>query len=155
MKYKPNQIVRVVGNSNDHGFKIGEKVRLKSALFGPYGWEAYTLDRSKWWYVRESDIEPISKTGLITSLDDLEVGDIVERGDGYKRKILAKQDLIVAVSSSNDFSIFWGWYTIERIKESGYKFPDSQENLETVEIAGRKYDKAEFEEAIKDLKEVK
>jgi len=58
-KFKEGQKVRVIGNTNKHKFSIGEVIILDK--LDPRECKAYKLDKSDWWYVRESDIEPIEE----------------------------------------------------------------------------------------------
>lgn len=51
--------VRVIGNSNNHGFSTGDTVRIKNvSLTEAYDYIAEYLDRHDYWYVRARDLEP-------------------------------------------------------------------------------------------------
>lgn len=64
MKYKEGDIVTIGANLNSHGFKIKEKVRIKSVRDQSY--IAEHLDSRDWWCINDKEIkgykEPIPLT---------------------------------------------------------------------------------------------
>jgi hypothetical protein len=86
--------------------------------------------------------------------DNLEVGDIIVN-QGEEAKILEVLSNSFLRSNRGDFSKTGGWYTPKEAQNDGWKIKqDPIVEVETVEIAGKKYSKEEFEKAVKDLKEI-
>lgn len=91
----------------------------------------------------------------INSLENLEKGDLIYCGYGGHKKVLAAMDGVYLLSMSYDHEAIDGWYTIREIKKKGWKPVQPEESTsETIEIGGKKYNKQEFEEAVKDLEPV-
>lgn len=61
MNYKSGDLAKITGNSNAHGFAVGETVRLKreERFTGLKVWTVEHLDGHDNWYVRESDMTPV------------------------------------------------------------------------------------------------
>src|SRR5574344_60485 len=57
-QFHPGMLVKITGNTNKHGFDIGETVRLVENTGGTE-WTAEYLDGHYWWYVMECDMEQI------------------------------------------------------------------------------------------------
>lgn len=154
-------------------FKVGDKVRVRKDLkvgceYGKYLFtssmkrlvnkvsvitginnygDAYLLKhRDEGW--TDEMLEPAEKT-----LYNLEKGDIVSfDNNGEKRKVLAVIDGCYLLSYPSDFTSASTWYTTDDLKY--YECTVQQSKIETIEINGKKYNKAEVEEAIKDLQPI-
>nr|DAP16295.1 MAG TPA: mindbomb E3 ubiquitin protein ligase [Caudoviricetes sp.] len=153
-------------------FKVGDKVRVRKDLkvdcaYGGYLFissmerlvdkvntitgihndaDAYLLNqRDEGW--TDEMLEPAEKT-----LYNLEKGDVVLLNNGISRKVLAAIDNCYLLSHSIDFTSAGVWYTVDDLKH--YECTVQQPEVETIEINDKKYNKAEVEEAIKDLKVV-
>lgn len=88
------------------------------------------------------------------TLDTLEPGDIILDWKGHERKIIDVLPHSVLVGEYRKDAAD-GWYTLAELKDYGYTIEQPATTVpDTIEIAGKKYDKAEFEKAVKDLKEV-
>ena len=57
-QFHPGMLVKITGNTNNHGFNIGATVRLAKNM-GKSQWKAEYLDGHDLWYVMECDMEPI------------------------------------------------------------------------------------------------
>lgn len=97
-------------------------------------------------------LEPAEKT-----LDNLCVGDFItshaEAAD-ITAKILASLDGCYLISCTNDFDTAGSWYTVAELYRLGYRSVKSDTPEPTIEIDGKKYNKADVEEVIKDLEVV-
>ena len=91
-------------------------------------------------------LEPAEKT-----LDNLCVNDFVRSSNGT-RKVLAVLENCCLLSCLNAYDLADSWYTIEELKVDGVYFFDPQ--VKVIEINGKKYNKADVEESIKDLEVV-
>lgn len=58
-KYKLGDEVRIIDNSNAHEFEMGEVVKLGDFDPSDQSWEAWHLDGSDYWYVKEKDVKPL------------------------------------------------------------------------------------------------
>lgn len=58
-KFEVGKEYRVIGNSNGHGFKIGEVIRLISSFDSGGECRAEYLDGSDYWYMVAEDLEEI------------------------------------------------------------------------------------------------
>lgn len=152
-------------------FKVGDKVRVREGLVadeyydGVYcshfmacsGGQVLTIDNIFCGCYRDDVcglywagemLEPVEKT-----LYNLEKGDIVLFNDnGERRKVLAVIDSRYLLSYPTDFTSAGFWYTVDALKY--YECTVQQPKIETIEINGKKYKKADVEEAIKDLEAV-
>ena len=154
-------------------FKVGDKVKVRKNLevgceYGEYLFtssmkrligkvnvitdissygDAYLLKhRDECW--TDEMLEPVEKT-----LYTLEKGDTVSfDNNGEKRKVLAVIDGCYLLSYPNSFTSASSWYTVDDLKY--YECTVQQPEIETVEIDGKKYKKADVEEAIKDLEPI-
>lgn len=68
MEYKVGDLIKIIGNSNYHGFKIGEVVRIID--LGKTSYKAEFLDGHYTYFVRECDIVLVN--GSRSVLVDLE-----------------------------------------------------------------------------------
>lgn len=152
-------------------FKVGDKVRVRQGLVGGryysgvycisdmansggdvfmvsvVGANTYKLEGYDWWWNDEM-LESVEKT-----LYNLEKGDIVSfDNNGEKRKVLTAIDSCYLLSYPDNFTSASSWYTADDLKY--YECTVQQSEVETIEINGKKYNKADVEEAIKDLKVV-
>ena len=152
-------------------FKVGDKVKVRKGLIANkyydgmrcnstmtrMGGQVLTIsaiysDRYQddvcglWW--SDEMLEPAEKT-----LYNLEKGDIVSfDNNGEKRKVLTVIDNCYLLSYPDNFTSASSWYTADDLKY--YECTVRQPEVETIEINDKKYNKAEVEEAIKDLKVV-
>lgn len=150
-------------------FKVGDKVRVRSGLVAEnyYGdvivnsdmrlmageeltikevyQSCYSVKENDWYWSGEM-LKPAVKT-----LYNLEKGDFITNGEGA-RKILASLDGCYLISYIEDHSASHTWYTAAELDNSGHcpVEPDTP----TIEINGKKYNKADVERAIKDLKPI-
>ena len=155
-------------------FKVGDKVRVRKGLKPDHlyggliftnfmetlvgktsvvtdmslGGDAYLLSNYNNIFWTDEMLEPVEKT-----LDNLCAGDFIRSGSGI-RKILAAVDGCYLLSRIEEYTSTGAWYTVNELVEAGYSFikPDTSEF--TIEIDGKKYKKADVEEAIKDLEVV-
>lgn len=150
-------------------FKVGDKVRVRKGLItdeyydgvrcsGPMarmGGKVLTINHvtSRYYEVDKyafcwSDemLEPVEKT-----LDNLCVGDFIRR-DCIMGKVLVVINGCYLLSKDGLYDVADGWYTAEQLKMDGFEFFDLQ--IKTIEINGKRYKKADVEEAIKDLEAV-
>lgn len=108
---------------------------------------AYQLEGCNFWWTDEM-LEPVEKT-----LDNLCAGDFV-RGGCHTRKVLAAIDDCYLLSDFEDHNSTAAWYTVHDLKEFGYSIVEPTAPEPTIEIDGKKYNKSEVEEAIKDLEPI-
>ena len=154
-------------------FKIGDRVRVRKDLevdcaYGGYLFtnsmerlvdevnvitgihndaDAYLLNhRDEGW--TDEMLEPAGKT-----LDNLCAGDFVRSGDSI-RKVLAEVDGCYLLSNIADYTTAGYWYTSHDLKDLNYMFVEPDTPEPTIEIDGKMYNKADVEEAIKDLEVV-
>lgn len=155
-------------------FKIGDKVRVRKGLkvdhwYGNYLYSsfmttlvdevdtvtgvcgdgnAYLLNHYDIGWTDEM-LEPAEKT-----LDNLRSGDMISDKDGDVRKVLAAVDGCFLLSYREDKDAASAWHTTTELKRYGYSPVKPSTPKPTVEINGKKYDKSEIEEAIKDLEPI-
>ena len=152
-------------------FKVGDKVKVREGLvtdkfygnmrcsstMAGMGGSVLTIDyiEAEHYGVNEniyswSDemLEPVEKT-----LDNLCAGDFV-RGVCHTRKVLAAIDDCYLLSDFEDHNSTAAWYTVHDLKEFGYSIVEPTAPEPTIEIDGKKYNKSEVEEAIKDLEPI-
>ena len=86
MSYKVGQVVRIVANTNDHGFKIGEKVLITRTFMGEAD-RADKLDGSDYWFIGNDDIEEIKEEKTMQK-SDLRTGMRVETVNGNRYLVL-------------------------------------------------------------------
>ena len=147
-KFKVGDKVRVCDLAIDNGYcsethpfndviNSEEKIFTISDVDGRFckieGCDLYWLD---------TVLEPVEKT-----LENLCVGDFIRRGDTARRVLAVIGDCYL-VSVAKKYTAADEWYTASELAEYGFK-PVDREN--TIEIDGKKYKKADVEEAIKDL----
>ena len=149
-------------------FKVGDKVKVRKGLVGGRCYDGvyctsnmansageifmisaveantYKLESYDLWWTNEM-LEPVEKT-----LDNLCAGDFVQRS-GMTRKVLAAVDGCYLLSNTEEYTVSDEWYTASELAKYHFK-PIDREN--TIEIDGKKYKKADVEEAIKDLEVV-
>lgn len=88
------------------------------------------------------------------TMDNLEVGDVLVNNDNrLEYKVQAVSGELIFYSAPNKFNRSESFYHVEEIK-SYFTLKNQDPKPETIEINGKKYNKAEFENALKDLKEV-
>lgn len=85
--------------------------------------------------------------------DALRVDDVVVDRDGIERKVLATLGTNYLLGGFDDFDMACDWYTQVELK-SRYTIKGKSDEVETIEIAGRKYDKQEVEKRLRDLEEI-
>lgn len=152
-------------------FKVGDKVRVRRDLIaGKFygdmccgstmarmGGDVLTIDyigagcygvNENIYSWSDEMLEPFEKT-----LYNLCAGDFVN-SDGCIRKVLAVADCCYLLSSTEDYTMASSWYTVDDLKRYGYipVEPSTPESI--IEIGDKKYNKAEVEEAIKDLEPI-
>lgn len=151
-------------------FKVGDRVKVRKDLkinhwYGDYLFssfmatlvdevdtvtgicgdgDAYMLNHYDIGWTEEM-LESTEKT-----LDNLCAGDFVQRS-GMTRKVLAAVDGCYLLSNTEEYTVADEWYTASELAKYHFK-PIDREN--TIEINGKKYNKADVEEAIKDLEAV-
>lgn len=104
------------------------------------------------WNWSDGMLEPVEKT-----LDDLCAGDFIAVrivGTDVTAKILASLDGCYLISCTNDFDTAGSWYTVADPDEFRYRPVKSDTPEPTIEIDGKKYNKADVEEVIKDLEPI-
>ena len=106
--------------------------------------DAYLLNRRDEGWTDEM-LEPVEKT-----LDNLCAGDLVQRS-GMTRKVLAAVDGCYLLSNTEEYTVAGEWYTASELAKYHFK-PIDREN--TIEINGKMYNKADVEEAAKDLEPI-
>ncbi len=152
-------------------FKVGDKVKVReglvaneyygdvrcSGLMARMGGEVLTINHvtSRYYGVNEynfcwSDkmLEPAEKT-----LDSLCAGDFIDNEHGT-RKILTKMSACYLLSTYEKYTRADSWYTVDDLKRLGYSLVEPDVSEPTIEINGKKYIKADVEEAIKDLEPI-
>lgn len=153
-------------------FKVGDKVKVRKGLVADkyyddvccnssmarMGGEVFTIrDTHKDWYKATENewnwsdqmLEPAEKT-----LDNLCRGDMIRDSHGDTRKILAALDGCYLLNYGGIEDATGDWYTVAELKKLDYQVFDPNSPKATIEINGKKYDKAEVEEAIKDLETI-
>lgn len=153
-------------------FKVGDKVKVRKGLVadeyydGVYcngsmakmGGRVLTIDctegnrcyrvKERTFYWSDEMLEPAEKT-----LNDLCVGDFVENTDSI-RKVLATINGCYLLSYDREYASAYSWYTTAELGELEYQPVDPDASELTIEIEGKKYKKADVEEAIKDLEPI-
>lgn len=134
MEFKAGDKVIITANTNYHGFKIGETVRLVTHDEGK-SWRATKLDGSDSWYVMESEMKPVSQ---------YRVGQVFTK-DGEEFKLLAEVDGVFATSEVDDFSRVENWATESQIDEyvkNGWKVKGEKPEVTelTIEEIAKKFD---------------
>lgn len=153
-------------------FKVGDKVKVRNGLvvdkfygsvrcnrtMARMGGEVLTINHmtNDYYDVDEygfcwSDemLEPAEKT-----LDNLCRGDMIRDSHDDTRKILAALDGCYLLNYGGIEDATGDWYTVAELKKLDYQVFDPNSPKATIEINGKKYDKAEVEEAIKDLETI-
>lgn len=118
-------------------FKVGDKVKVRKGLVVDEYYDG----------VRCSGPMPVEKT-----LDNLCAGDFIRCGH-IMGKVLVAINGCYLLSKDGLYDVADGWYTAEQLKMDGFEFFDLQ--VKTIEINGKKYKKADVEEAIKGLEPIK
>jgi hypothetical protein len=152
-------------------FKVSDKVKVRNGLIADeyyggvscgnsmerMGGAVFTIDcvKNDYYLVKEnafywSDemLELVEK-----ALDDLCAGDFVRSG-GSVRKVLAAVDGCYLLSHIEKYTHAFAWYTVNELREGGYNFIELDAPEPTIEIDGKKYKKADVDEAIKGLEVV-
>lgn len=152
-------------------FKVGDKVKVREGLVAdkfygdmccyPFmdkiGGEILTVDsvQNIYYGVKENAcywtdemLEPVEKT-----LDNLCAGDFV-RGEYGIRKVLATLDGCCLLSTYGQHTSAGAWFTVDELKERGCSYIGLEASEPTIKIDGKKYKKADVEEAIKDLEPI-
>lgn len=154
-------------------FKVGDKVKARKNLIKgrQYGYihcntdmaalglsgktftisvvdiNAYQLGGYNFWWTDEM-LELAERP-----LDNLCAGDFVSSGSSI-RKILAAVDGCYLLSYIGEYTATGSWCTVDELKEAGYSFIELDTPELTIEIDGKKYEKADVEKAIKDLEPI-
>lgn len=121
--------------------KMGGRVLTIRGVYGDY----YEVEEHVFCWSDEM-LEPAEKT-----LDSLCVGDFITDGDSIG-KVLVALNHCYLLSSIGKYDTADGWYTAEDLERDGFEFYDLK--LGAIEINGKKYNKADVEEAIKDLEPI-
>jgi hypothetical protein len=155
-------------------FKVGDKVRVRKdlkvnhwygeCLFTSFmasladeigivtgvcnNGDGYLLDHYDVSWTDEM-LEPAEKT-----LDNLCRGDMIRDSHDDTRKILAALDGCYLLNYGGIEDATGDWYTVAELKKLDYQVFDPNSPKATIEINGKKYDRAEVEEAIKDLETI-
>ncbi len=155
-------------------FKVGDKVRVRKDLKVDCGYGGYLFTNSMERLVDEVNVitgihndddayllnhhdegwtdemlEPAEKT-----LDNLCRGDMIRDSHDDTRKILAALDGCYLLNYGGSEDATGDWYTVAELKKLDYQVFDPNSPKATIEINGKKYDRAEVEEAIKDLEPI-
>lgn len=153
-------------------FKVGDKVKVRKGLIvnksyggvvathtmARMGGEVCTINRiaDSYYDVDEygfcwSDemLEPVEKT-----LDNLCRGDMIRDSHGDTRKILAALDSCYLLNYGGNEDATGDWYTVAELKKLDYQVFNPNSPKATVEIDGKKYNRADVEKVIKDLEPV-
>lgn len=56
--YKTGKVYEIIDNKSEHGFEIGQYVKLGKQING--GWVAYSLSNKEFWYVEERELRSIN-----------------------------------------------------------------------------------------------
>lgn len=160
-------------------FKVGDKVKVRKYLIegGQYGCiycntdmaalglsgktftisvvdiNAYQLEGYNFWWTNEM-LEPVS---IKKTLKNMEKGDVVVNKPDYDypRTVLLAIDGCYLLSAVARPTVASCWRTAEELRVSGCTVQQpTPTKIETIEINGKKYNKADVEEAIKDLEVV-
>lgn len=156
-------------------FKVGDKVRARKGLKVNHWYGGYLFTSFMETLVDEIDVvtgicgdgnayllnhydiawademlEPAEKT-----LDNLCRGDMIRDSHGDTRKILAALDGCYLLNYGGNEDATGDWYTVAELKKLDYQVFNPNSPKATIEINGKKYDKAKVEEAIKDLEPIK
>jgi len=86
--------------------------------------------------------------------DTLEAGDIII-SSGAEALVIDVLPNSFLRSYFREFKLSCNWYSKKEAISQGWTIKQSTPETETIEIAGKRYSKEEFEKATKDLKEVK
>ena len=154
-------------------FKVGDKVRVRkisdsrqsegiltrTVMMIHFLHSICTIDSANdgYYYVKENNIrwlaeelEPVEKT-----LEKLEKGDLIDCNGRGTVKVLAALDDCYLLSSTFNHERAVSWYTAHELEDKDWKPVQPEETAaETIEIGGNKYNKQEFEEAVKDLEPI-
>ena len=160
-------------------FKVGDKVKVRKYLIegGQYGYiycntdmaalglsgktftisvvdiNTYQLEGYNFWWTNEM-LEPVS---IKKTLKNMEKGDVVVNKPDYDypRTVLLAIDGCYLLSAVARPTVASCWRTAEELRVSGCTVQQpTPTKIETIEINGKKYKKAEIEKAIKDLEVV-
>ena len=149
-------------------FKVGDKVKIREGITDSnlyshariqrgvelFGGKILTIKEVRddyyiveetYWVWDDQILDPAEKT-----LDNLCAGDFIRRGDTVKRVLAVIGDCYL-LSVAKKYTAADEWYTASELAEYGFK-PVDREN--TIEIDGKKYSKADVEQAIKDLESI-
>lgn len=153
-------------------FKVGDKVKVRKGLVADrfYGntccnstmaemsGRVLTIDcvkrfcylvKENIFYWSDEMLEPVEKT-----LDNLCAGDLVVRKDCHANRVLAAINGCYLLSRGEEYAATGNWYTAAELDDLGY-YPVELDTPEpTITIEGKKYKKADVEEAIKDLEPI-
>ena len=152
-------------------FKVGDKVRVRQGLIADkyyddvrcnssmvkMGGKVFTIRNihkdyykatENSWNWNDEMLEFAEKT-----LDNLCAGDFIKSGDSI-RKILATVDGCYLLSYIGEYTAAGSWCTVNELEGAGYSFIELDTPEPTIEIDGKKYNKADVEKAVKDLKPI-
>jgi len=106
---KKGDLFRVI--VEDGYFNVDEIITLKQddGSDCPYFWKE---DKSNFWCISFSDLEPHTKT-----VRDVQVGDVVIDEDGEEHMVLERGQNIVTLSQGNNFKIAHDIYTFDELEE--------------------------------------
>lgn len=149
-------------------FKVGDKVKVSKGLvadeyyddvrcnssMAKMGGEVFTIRTVYKDYYKATENEWNWSDQMIESaektLDNLCAGDFISSGSSI-RKILAAVDGCYLLSYIGEYTTTGAWCTVDELKEAGYSFIELDTLEPAIEIDGKKYKRADVEEAIKDL----
>lgn len=149
-------------------FKVGDKVKVSKGLvadeyyddvrcnssMAKMGGEVFTIRTVYKDYYKATENEWNWSDQMIESaektLDNLCAGDFISSGSSI-RKILAAVDGCYLLSYIGEYTTTGAWCTVDELKEAGYSFIELDTPEPAIEIDGKKYKRADVEEAIKDL----
>jgi len=106
---KKGDLFRVI--VEDGYFNVDEIITLKQddGSDCPYFWKE---DKSNFWCISFSDLEPHTKT-----VRDVQVGDVVVSRDGYEHLVLERGQNTVLISFGNEFKKSKDNYTFDELEE--------------------------------------
>jgi len=108
--FKEGDQFRVIEGSDY--FSVGDIISLKKADDSnyPYFWN---VDKSNFWSISFSKLEPYAKTIRDAQVDDIVIGKI----NGFEYMVLERGQRTVLLSYGNNFKNSMGDYTFDRLEE--------------------------------------
>lgn len=112
------------------------------------GKNVYKLEGYDLWWLDEM-LELAEKT-----LDNLCRGDMIRNSYGDTKKILAALDGCYLLNYGGNEDATGYWYTVAELKKLDYQVFNPNSPKATIEIDGKKHNRADVEKVIKDLESV-